>query len=135
MSAHMGSMTDNEYTPRMRAMDRIARSIAEHRSVRRTNGIGSTCKNPVCRGVIFLNLNDWYRHQAAVLVNDLQRELDFYTETVHEDARAEGREATAEELSALASQFLVLGSVPSLIRAADDLLSAGTIQKGSKEDV
>lgn len=130
----MGTMTD-EYTPRMRALDRITNSIAGHQAVPRTEGIGSTCRNPACEGVILLTLGDRYRHQAVMLVNDLQRELDFYIETVHEDAREEDREATAEELAGMASQFLVLGPAPSLIRAADDLLSVGTIPEGSKEDV
>lgn len=101
-----------DYTPRMRALDRISRSIAEHQPVRRENGIGSTCRNYACQGVIFLNLKDRYNHQAVVLVNDLQRELDFYLESVREDAKEEGREVTAEELADIRNEFLILAPAP-----------------------
>lgn len=46
-----------ECTPWMRALKRIASSLARHKPVRREKGIGSTCKNPDCNGVIFLTLN------------------------------------------------------------------------------
>ncbi len=101
-----------EYTPRLRALDRISRSIAEHQSVRREEGIGSTCKNPACNGVIFLTLNDRYNHQSVVLVNDLQRELDAYLQYAREDAEEEGREITEEELDYARSEFLILAPAP-----------------------
>jgi hypothetical protein len=101
-------MSADEYTPRMRALERVARSIAEHQPVRREEGIGSTCKNRACRGVIFLNLNDRYNHQAIVLVNDLQSDLDWYLDRLREDAKEEGREVTEEELAYARSEYLVL---------------------------
>lgn len=111
-SAHIGPMTPDEYTPRMRALDRIARSLAEHQPVRREEGIGSTCKNRACNGVIFLTLNDRYNHQSVVLVNDLQRDLDFDLEYLRDEAEKEGREVTDEELAEVRSEYLILGPVP-----------------------
>lgn len=101
-----------EYTPRMRALDRISRSIAEHQPVRRDEGIGSTCKNRACKGVIFFNLNDRYNHQAVVLANDLQHELDFYLEFLRDEADEEGREVTGEELAYARTEHLILAPAP-----------------------
>lgn len=98
----------SEYTPRMRALERVARSIGEHQPVRRDEGIGSTCKNRDCKGVIFLTLNDRYNHQAIVLANDLQRDLDWYLQILREDAEEEGREVTEEELAYARSEYLIL---------------------------
>lgn len=97
-----------EYTPRMRALDRISRSIAEHQPVRREEGIGSTCKNRACKGVIFLTINDRYNHQSVVLVNDMQRDLYWYLQVLREDAEEEGREVTEEELADARSEYLIL---------------------------
>lgn len=142
----MGPMTE-EYTPRMRALDRIARSISEHQAVRREDGPFSTCKNPACNGVIFVNMRARYEHQAVVMVNDLQRELDFTLQYAREDAQAEGRELTADEEAEIRSDFLVLAPAPepdpatamaaqvrhaqadALIAAAEDARSRGDIGK------
>lgn len=142
----MGPMTE-EYTPRMRALDRIARSISEHQAVRREDGPFSTCKNPACNGVIFLNMRNRYEHQAIVMVNDLQRELDFSLQYAREDAKAEGRELTAEEEAEIRAEYLVLAPSPepaaaaamavlvrnakadALIAAAEDAQSRGDIGK------
>jgi hypothetical protein len=101
-------MTADEYTPRMRALDRIARSISEHQHVRREDGPFSTCKNPACNGVIFLTRRDRYNHQAAVIANDLQRDLDFDLEYLRDEAAKEGREVTEEELAEIRSEYLIL---------------------------
>jgi hypothetical protein len=108
--AHM----DNEYAPRARALERIARSLAEHQPVKREDGVFMTCRNRVCKGVIFLNLQDRYNHQAVVLVNDLQSDLDFYLEILHDDAKEEGREVTEEELAYARSEYLILAPAPEL---------------------
>jgi hypothetical protein len=92
----------------MRALERIARSLAQHQPVRREEGIGSTCKNPACKGVIFLSLNDRYDHQAIVLVNDLQSELDWTLQIQQEDAEEEGREVTEDELAEIRADYLIL---------------------------
>jgi hypothetical protein len=97
-----------DYTPRMRALDRIARSLAEHQPVKREVGIGSTCKNHACKGVIFLTLNDRYNHQSVVLVNDLQSELDWAMQIQREDAEEEDREVTKEEIAEIRSEYLIL---------------------------
>ena len=97
-----------EHTPRIRALGRVARSLSEHQPVRREDGPFSTCKNPACNGVIFFNRNDRYNHQAVVLVNDLQADLDWYLQVLREDAAEEGREVTEEELAEARSEYLVL---------------------------
>lgn len=107
----MSFMTE-DYTPRMRALDRIARSISEHQPVRRDEGIGSTCKNPACKGVIFLNIRDRYNHQSVVLVNDLQSDLDWYLQVLREDAAEDGREVIEEALAEVRSEYLVLAPAP-----------------------
>lgn len=109
-----------EYTPRMRALARIARSLSEHQAVRREDGPFSTCKNLACTGVIFLNLNDRYNHQAVVLVNDLQADLDWYLRVLREDAEEDGREVTEEEIAEARAEYLILA--PSL---APDLAASG----------
>jgi hypothetical protein len=137
----------SDYTPRMRALDRIARSISEHQPVRREDGPFSTCKNPACNGVIFVNIRARYEHQAIVMVNDLQRELDFTLQYEREDAEAEGRELTADDEAEIRSDFLVLAPAPepasaaavaalvrnakadALIAAAEDAHSRGDIGK------
>lgn len=101
-----------DYTPRMRALDRIARSISEHQPVRRDEGFGSTCKNPACKGVIFLNIRDRYNHQSVVLVNDLQSDLDWHLQNLREDAAEDGREVTEEALADARSEYLVLAPSP-----------------------
>lgn len=144
-SAHMGPMT--EYTPRDRALDRIAQSISEHQAVRREDGPFSTCKNRDCKEPIFVNMLARYQHQAIVLVNDLQRELDLCLADARDDATAEGRELTAEDEAAIRSDFLVLAPAPepapaaalashvrnakadALIAAAEDTRSRGDIGK------
>lgn len=98
----------DEYTPRRRALERIARSIGEHQAIPREEGIFHTCKNPACKGVIFFNLNDRYNHQAVVLVNDLQTELDYSLQYLREDAEEEGREVTEEEIAEIRSEYLIL---------------------------
>jgi hypothetical protein len=65
-----------------RALDRIARSLAEQQPVKREEGIGSTCRNRACNRVIFLSLNDQYNHQPIVLVNNLQSDQAFYLDAV-----------------------------------------------------
>lgn len=97
-----------DYTPRTRALERIARSIGEHQTVKRENAVGSTCRNRACKGVIFLNLNDRYNHQAVVLANDLQADLDWYLQILREDATEEGRDVTVEELAYARDEYLVL---------------------------
>lgn len=97
-----------EYTPRLRALDRIARSLSEHQAVKREDGPFTTCKNPACNGVIFFNLNDRYSHQSVVLVNDLQAELDWALKILREDAEDEGRVVTEEEISEIRSEYLIL---------------------------
>jgi hypothetical protein len=97
-----------EYTPRMRALERIARSLSEHQPVRREGGVGSTCRNLACKEVIFLTLNDRYSHQAVVLVNDLQADLDWCLQILREDAEEEGREITEEELAEVRAEYLIL---------------------------
>ncbi|GAA4033041.1 hypothetical protein GCM10023063_15550 [Arthrobacter methylotrophus] len=131
----------------MRALDRIARSIAEHQPVRREDGPFSTCKNPACKGPIFVNIRARYEHQAVAMVNDLQRELDFTLEYAREDAEAEGRVLTAAEEAEIRCDFLVFASAPepasaaalaaqernakadALIAAAEDAQSRGDIGK------
>lgn len=108
----MGPMTADEYTPRMRALDRIARSISEHQHVSREDGPFSTCKNPACNGPIFVNRRARYQHQAIVLVNDLQRELDYCLTDARDDAKGEGRELTAEEEAEIRSDFLIVAPAP-----------------------
>lgn len=100
-------MTD-DYTPRARALDRIARSLAEHQPVKREGAVGSTCRNRACNGVIFVTLNDRYNHQAVVLANDLQADLDWYVQILREDAEEEGRELTEAELADIRSEYLIL---------------------------
>lgn len=112
----MGSMTD--YTPRMRALDRIARSISEHQAVPRVDGPFSTCKNPACNGVVFVNMQARYNHQAAVMVNDLQADLDWYLEWVRKDAAEDGREVTEEDLAQIRAEYLVLAPAPEPAAAA-----------------
>lgn len=112
----MGSMT--EYTPRMRALDRIARSISEHQAVRREDKPFTTCKNRLCNEPVFVNMQARYEHQAVVLVNDLQRELDFTLADARDDALAEGRELTGDEEAAIRSDFLVLAPAPEPVAAA-----------------
>ncbi|HEX9088085.1 MAG TPA: hypothetical protein VF867_11215 [Arthrobacter sp.] len=107
-----------EYTPRMRALARIADSLSEHQAVRREDGPFSTCKNRLCNGVIFVNMLARYQHQAVVLVNDLQRELDLTLGDARDAAKAEGRELTAEEEAAIRSDFLVLAPAPEPVAAA-----------------
>lgn len=110
-SVHMTTMT-TEYTPWERALDRISRSIAEHQPVRREGAVGSTCRNPLCNGVIFLTIKDRYNHQAVVLANDLQRDRDFYMEMLREEAHEEGREFTPDDLAGVLSDFLILAPGP-----------------------
>lgn len=137
----------SHYTPRMRALTRIADSISEHQAVRREDGPFSTCKNRACNGPIFVNMQARYHHQAIVMVNDLQRELDFTLADAREDAKADGRELTAEEEAAIRSDFLVLAPAPepapaaalavqvrhakadALIAAAEDAHARGDIGK------
>jgi hypothetical protein len=104
----MGPMTADEYTPRMRALDRIARSISEHQHVNREDGPFSTCKNPTCNGPIFVNRRARYEHQAVVIVNDLRSELDYCLEDARDCAKAEGLELTAEVEAEIRADFLVL---------------------------
>lgn len=115
----MGPMT--EYTPRMRALDRIARSISEHQSVRRTDGPFSTCKNRDCQEPVFFNIRARYEHQAVVLVNDLQRELDLCLADARDDAKEDGRELTPAEEADIRSDFLILAPAPD--NAADATLA------------
>lgn len=124
-------MSADEYTPRMRALERVARSIAEHQSVRREEGIGSTCKNRACQGVIFLNLNDRYNHQAIVLVNDLQSDLDWYLDILREDAKEEGREVTEEELAYARSEYLILAPSIAPETAAEQNLGMTEAEHGN----
>jgi hypothetical protein len=105
-------MTADEYTPRMRALDRIARSISEHQHVSREDGPFSTCRNPVCNGVIFLTRRDRYNHQAVVIANDLQRDLDLCLADARDDAEAEGLELTAQVEAEIRSDFLILAPAP-----------------------
>ena len=99
-------------TPRERALQRIARSLSEHQSMKRVDGPFSTCRNQACHGVIFLTRMDTYSHQAVVLANDLQADLDFYLEFLREDAAEEGREITAEEIAEIRAEYLVLAPAP-----------------------
>ncbi|MET4143855.1 hypothetical protein [Arthrobacter sp. UYCo732] len=98
----------SEYTPRQRALERISRSISEHQAVKREDAVGSTCRNRGCQGVIFLNLNDRYNHQAVVIANDLQADLDWYLQILREDAEEDGREITDEALASARAEYLVL---------------------------
>lgn len=113
----MGPMT-SEYTPRMRALTRIARSLSEHQAVRREDGPFSTCRNRLCKEPVFLNMKARYEHQAIVMVNDLQSELDYALADARDDARVEGRQLTAEEEADIRSAFLVLSSAPEPMAAA-----------------
>ncbi|WP_427019332.1 hypothetical protein ACQCSX_22510 (plasmid) [Pseudarthrobacter sp. P1] len=99
---------ETEYTPRDRALDSIVRSIASHQPVKREGQVGSTCRNPFCRGVIFLTLNDRYRHQAVVLANDLDNERDFALTCVRADAEEDGVAVPADILAKVAAEHLVL---------------------------
>ena len=105
-------MTSDEYTPRMRALDRIVRSISEHQAVKREDGPFMTCKNLACKGVIFFNLNDRYNHQSVVLVNDLQSDLDWHLQYLRDDAKGEGRDVTEEELAEIRAEYLILAPAP-----------------------
>lgn len=101
-----------EYTPRMRALKRIAATLAQHQPVRREYGVGSSCRNRTCYGLTFLNRNDLYNHQSVVLANDLHAEADCYLQNLRDEAEAEAREVTAEELAYARSTFLVLTPAP-----------------------
>ncbi|HEX9227586.1 MAG TPA: hypothetical protein VF885_13160 [Arthrobacter sp.] len=116
----------SDYTPRMRALDRIAKSISEHQPVRREDGPFSTCKNPACNGVIFINIRARYEHQAVVMVNDLQADLDWYLEILREDAAADGREVTEEELAEARSEYLIVAPAPEPAAAASFALQVRT---------
>lgn len=106
-----------EYTPRDRALDRIARSIAQHQAVKREGAVGSTCRNRACNGVIFLTLNDRYNHQAVVLANDLSSELQWQLDTAGEDAAETGQLPTEEVLASIRSENFILA--PSAAPEAD----------------
>ncbi|NKX55963.1 hypothetical protein [Arthrobacter mobilis] len=101
-----------EYTSRKRALGRIADSLARHQPVRRENGPGQTCRNQACNRVIFLNRQDIYNHQAVVLANDLQADLDFMLETALEDAAGSGAEPGHELLAEIRAEYLVLAPAP-----------------------
>lgn len=100
------------YTPRMRALDRIADSIASHQPVRRKDGPFSTCTNRDCNQPVFVTKRSLYQHQAIVLVNDLQRALDLCLADARDDVKAEGRDLTAEEEAAIRADFMILALAP-----------------------
>lgn len=101
-----------EYAPRSRALGRIVESLALHQPVSGEEGIGKTCRNRACKGVIFLDPKDACNHQAIVLANDLQAEPDFALEVAREDAAEDGLELGAEQLAKTHAGYLVLAPAP-----------------------
>ena len=101
----MESMTES--TPTSNALDLIARSVAEHQPVHRAGARFPACANPRCRDLPFTGIRAQYAHQAAALVEDLQRQL----ESALAEARAGDRDLTAEEEASIRAKHLVL--VPS----------------------
>lgn len=99
----MESMTA-EPTPTSTALDLIALSVSEHQPVRRPGARFPACANPRCHDLPFTGIRDQYAHQAAALVEGLERQL----ESALAEARAAGRDLTADEEASIRARFLVL---------------------------